>query len=45
MWWDEAAAMQAALETPEGQATLADTQNFLDLDRQQVFTVEQITVV
>ena len=45
MWWDDAASMQAALETPEGKATLADTQNFLDLDRQQVFTVEQITVV
>ena len=45
MWWDDAASMQAALETPEGQATLADLQNFLDLDRQQVFTVEQISVV
>jgi len=45
MWWDDAASMQAALETPEGKAALADTQSFLDLDRQQVFTVEQISVV
>ena len=44
MWWDDPASMQVALEIPEGQAAIADMQNILDQDRQQAFTVEQISV-
>ena len=32
-WFDDAAALGAALASPEGQAVAADTPNFLDLSR------------
>ena len=45
MWWDDDAALEKSLSSEEGKATLADTANFIDLERQVVFRVEQVNVV
>ncbi|HEX9698871.1 MAG TPA: EthD family reductase [Acidobacteriota bacterium] len=45
MWWDDADAMQRSLASPEGQAALNDTANFLDPDRMVTFSVEQAEIV
>ena len=45
MWYDDAESLERAMETPEGQAARADTENFLDLDRLLAFSVDQVTVV
>lgn len=45
MWWDDAEAMQQSLASPEGEATLSDVENFLDVDRMQTFSVEQVEIV
>lgn len=40
-WFDDAAAMGAALASPEGQAVGADTPNFLDPSRFAFLVVEE----
>jgi len=45
MWWNDAASLQQALESPQGRAANADLQNFTDVDRQQVFAVTQYDIV
>jgi len=45
MWYDDVEALETAMETPEGQAAQADAENFFDLDRMLVFSVDQVTVV
>jgi uncharacterized protein (TIGR02118 family) len=40
-WFDDAAAMGAALATPEGQAVAADMPNFQDLSRVALLVVEE----
>jgi uncharacterized protein (TIGR02118 family) len=40
-WFDDAAAMGAALATPEGQAVAADMPNFLDPSRVALLVVEE----
>lgn len=40
-WFDDPAAMAAAFASPEGQAVLADAQNFLDLSRLQLLVVNE----
>ena len=40
-WFDDAAAMGAALASPEGQAVAADTPNFLDPSRLAFLVVEE----
>jgi uncharacterized protein (TIGR02118 family) len=40
-WFDDAAAMGAALASPEGQAVAADTPNFLDPSRFAFLVVEE----
>lgn len=45
MWWDDADALSEALASPEFEAALADAQSFLDWDRTQGFSVEQVPVV
>jgi len=44
LWFDSEEAMQAALASPEGVATLADVPNFLDRDRIGEMVVEEVTV-
>lgn len=45
MWWDDAESLQAALESPEGKAAVEDIGNIVDMERQQVFVVEQHSIV
>ena len=40
-WFDDPAAMAAAFASPEGQAVLADAQNFLDMSRLQILVVAE----
>jgi uncharacterized protein (TIGR02118 family) len=40
-WFDDAAAMGAALASPEGQAVAADMPNFLDPSRSAFLVVEE----
>ena len=40
-WFDDAAAMGAALASPEGQAVAADVPNYLDLSRFALLVVEE----
>jgi|SRR5579884_3483052 len=43
-WFDDAAAMQAAFASPQGQAVLADAPNFLDMARFQFLVAEEEVV-
>lgn len=43
MWWDDAASLQKALESPEGQAAVEDIETIVG--RQEVFVVEQHEMV
>lgn len=45
MWWDNADAMEQSLASPEGQAALADVHNFIDVERMQTFSVDEVTIV
>ena len=45
MWFDDMESMGLALASPESQAALADSENFLDVERIQTFVVEELTVV
>ena len=41
MWFEDA----ASFETPEFEATIADTANFLDPDRSRGFSVDELEIV
>lgn len=45
MWWDDAESLQMALGSPDGKAAVEDIGNIVDLERQQVFVVEQYSIV
>jgi len=45
MWFDDVEALNAALATEAGNATVADTENFIDLDSMLTFSVEEVNVV
>jgi uncharacterized protein (TIGR02118 family) len=45
MWFDDMGSLQRALTSPQGQAALADSKNFLDVERVQTFVVEEVPVV
>ena len=45
MWFDDSAAMAKALATPEGEAALADSANFIDMERMLSFSVNEVRVV
>ncbi len=45
LWWDDLEAMEQSLASPEGQAALADAENFIDVERMQSFTVDEVTIV
>ncbi len=40
-WFDDAAALTAALASPEGQAVFADAPNFLEMEKVQFLVVEE----
>jgi uncharacterized protein (TIGR02118 family) len=44
-WFDSAEAFQAALASPEGQAGMADLQNFCDPAKVHIFSVEEVPFV
>jgi uncharacterized protein (TIGR02118 family) len=45
LWFDDRAALERALASPEAQAAIADSANFLDVERIQTFIVDEVTVV
>ena len=45
LWFDNVASLEQALASPEGQAVLADTENFIDLERMQTFSVDEVTIL
>ena len=45
LWFDSPEEMQAAFASPEGVATLADSPNFLDMDRVGMMVVDEVAVV
>jgi uncharacterized protein (TIGR02118 family) len=45
LWFDSVEALQAAIESPEGQAARADFPNFLDVDKTQIMIAEDVTIV
>lgn len=45
LWFDNQAALQSALGSPEGQRTMADLANFTDTERTKPVVVEQRTVI
>ena len=45
LWFGSAEALQAALDSPEGAATMADIPNFLDPDRVGMMVVDEVAVV
>jgi uncharacterized protein (TIGR02118 family) len=45
LWFDDMESLQRALASPGAQAALADSVNFLDVERIQTFVVEEVTVV
>lgn len=44
-WFDDMASLFEGLDSPESQAALADSENFVDTTRVQTFVVEEVTVV
>ena len=44
LWFDDPQALEQALASPEGQAVVADTENFIDLESMLTFGVNEITV-
>ena len=45
LWFDDMESLQRALTSSEGRAAMADSANFLDVERIQTFIVEEVTVV
>jgi uncharacterized protein (TIGR02118 family) len=45
IWFDDMESLQRALASPEAQAALVDSENFLDVERIQTFVVEEARVV
>ena len=45
LWWDDAEAMEQSLASAEGQAAVADADNFLDPERIQTFSVDEVKIV
>lgn len=45
LWFDSPEAMQAALTSPEGAATMGDIPNFMDASRSGAIVVEEVQVV
>ena len=44
-WFDDEASLERSIESPEGEAALADLRNFLDIERLQSFSVEEVTII
>ena len=45
MWFDDMGSMLQALQSPEAQAAIDDSENFLDVEKIQTFVVEEVQVV
>ena len=44
-WFDDIESLESGLNSPESQAAMADSENFVDLNRVQTFIVEEYAVV
>jgi uncharacterized protein (TIGR02118 family) len=45
LWFDDMASLERALASPEAQAAIVDSENFLDVKRIQTFVVEEVRVI
>lgn len=45
MWWDSKEAFEQSLASPEGEKAIEDAAKFIDVDRMQSFSVDEVTVV
>jgi uncharacterized protein (TIGR02118 family) len=45
LWFDDLESLNRALTSPEGQAAMVDSENFLDVERIQTFVVEEVTII
>jgi len=45
LWFDDSSAYAAALESPEGVASLEDVGNFVDVDKMFGFDVDEILII
>ena len=45
LWFDSAEAFQAAMSSPDGQATLTDAASFADMDSVRILLTEEVTIV
>lgn len=45
LWFEDAGALEQAMASPQGHAAVADTEKFMDVDRTQGFSVEEVIVV
>jgi len=45
LWFDDMGSLERALASPEAQAAMVDSENFLDMERIQTFIVEEVAVI
>ena len=45
LWFDDVASLEQAMASPEGEAVVADLENFLDVASMQAFSVDEVTVI
>ena len=45
LWFDDMAAFNGAMASPEAETMNADVANFVDLERMQAFFVEEVAVI
>ena len=45
LWFDDVASLEQAMASPEGQAVVADTENFLDVARMHAFGVDEVAII
>lgn len=45
LWFDDMESLNRALTSPQGQAAMVDSENFLDVERIQTFVVEEVTII
>ena len=45
MWWDDVAAYERAVASPEMRTVAADLERFIDVQRMHAFSVDEVTIV
>jgi uncharacterized protein (TIGR02118 family) len=45
VWFDDVEALEKSFASPEGQATTADAEKFIDLERMETFVVDEVDMI